>query len=132
MRRAVPFVLALGLLALLPIAAQAAPANAQTATLDQLHGAIFTAPSPLPPYEDPPGCDPVFSCNRVFNSCTYHHQKLNGMCVYICSYTETCTDIACGTGTTTTTGTQRYRIGPFVPGACPAGSTEIVEQGEPD
>lgn len=132
MRRAVYFVLALALFAFLPATAHAA-ANAPAPSLDRLHGAIFASCSALPPYEDPdPGCDPVLSCSRVFNSCTYHHQKLNGMCVYICAYTETCTDIGCGTGSSTTTGTQRYRIGPFVPGACPAGSVEIVEQGEPD
>jgi hypothetical protein len=119
-----------GFIALLPLAAQASTGQVQVAALDQLERAIFASCNLLPPDPDP--CVPSFSCSRVFNSCTYHHQKANGMCVYICAYTETCTDVECGTGSTTSTGTQRYRIGPFVPGACPAGSPSIAEEGEPD
>lgn len=61
---------------------------------------------------------------KTYGECTFIKQKDNGKCVYECPYTRTCTEITCeGSSQFTDYGTDRIRVGPYPPGACP-GSIE--------
>jgi hypothetical protein len=137
MRHAARFLLLACLLLALPMAAGAAgPASALPAsnllTSNPLPSFMVIG-CPPPPMECDPGCSPDITCSRVYHACTFIRQKDNGMCVYSCTFTETCHDNAmCGDPDTTTDGTQRFRIGPFDPGACPGGDASIASYGEPD
>lgn len=78
-----------------------------------------------------PECTPIFSnCSRVYTDILFIRQKDNGKCVYQCPYDETCTDIACGTGTETNSLSHRVRIGPYPVGQCPAADLSFCTDGE--
>jgi hypothetical protein len=83
---------------------------------------------------DPNTCCPTYVCSRDYTSAEFIRQKENGKCVYLCSYTETCTDTSCGQGSYTTTGSFRVRFGPWANNYCePAPAPNVIcPAGEPD
>jgi hypothetical protein len=68
-------------------------------------------------------CTPgIVECNPpVCDSRTFLYQKTDGECVYLCSFHQDCTQIACDCSESpvTTHGQARDRLGPYAPGACP-------------
>lgn len=91
-------------------------------------------PTPARAACDPNTCCPTYNCSRTYTAADFIRQKENGKCVYLCSYTETCTDTSCGTGSYMTMGSFRVRFGPWANNYCePAPDPEVIcPAGEPD
>lgn len=106
----------------------------ENATLAKLFGAKSSQPiamsCPPPPQicDDGPGCTPSFDdCDREITGVNFVRQKPNWVCVYQCTYTDTCYDSVCDEPfPTVTSGGYRVRTEPILPPAsCPAPSLEM-------
>jgi hypothetical protein len=136
MRKAFRLALFGALLLALPLAAEeqktaAASAN-ELPTLSALAGAVLKSCPPAPQIcTEDPICTPSYSCDRTYDSISFIRQKDNGMCVYRCTYSESCHDTStCHEPDTFNTGAHRVRIGPYDPGACPAADINFCTGGE--
>lgn len=129
MCRALRFVV-LGALLAVPLAA-AEPAQSSSKSVSADSGILAfdpmsTAQVKSCPIEDPDcNCHPQYTyCpTRTYNSISFVNQKPNYVCVYVCYYTDTCYDTACGRQAPIyPTGTFRVRSEPyeFPWGGCPA------------
>jgi hypothetical protein len=129
MCRALRFVLVGALLAL-PLAAaepmSSSPDSSSAAPFALELSPMSTAQVKSCPINDPEcqPCIPIYSdCTRAYNSIAFVQQKPNQVCVYVCSYTDTCYDVACDRANPRiTNGTFRVRSEPYEypVGGCPA------------
>ena len=114
-----------GVLLAVPLAASQ-PAQPSSESSSLALNPVATAQVKSCPLNDPE-CEPCFpeftNCSRTYNSITFVNQKPNQVCVYVCSYTDTCYDVACNRpNPIITNANHRVRSEPyeFPVGGCPA------------